>query len=1196
MAKPFFSTLRIRLIFLVFIAVLPALVLTLYSGLEQRRHTRNDAQKSALQLAQDASNFQDELVEKTRQILLTLSVLPCVHEQKPAECFNIFDRLMKQTHGYSGFTAVRPNGDLFASSPISSKPTNFADRQWFRQLLQSRDFVVSQYQIGRLSGKPVIVFAYPAYDRQGLLDAIITAGMDLEWLGELVAERKLPSGCSVTVVDRSGRILFRYPHPGTLTRKTVAQHALVLTILAKKEGVTETKGLDGVTRLFGFTPLGQAWANTYVAVGIPAITAFADADRALVRNLIILGLLAFIALLAAWFLGGIFIRRPVNRLLAVTKRFTEGDLAARAGRPYESGEIGRLAFAFDQMGDSLQRRVTELKQAEEAVRRSEEQYRLLFENVFDVVFSIDGDFRLMSVSPSVERILGYKPEELIGRPFPELNVLAPKYLEAASSDVVRVLRGEEVSSSIYEFIAKDGTKKFAEINSTPLFRDGKALASISIARDITDKKRAERELRRVTRALKTLSECNQALVRTRTEGDLLEAISRIIMETGEYRLVWIGYVGQDEEKIVRPVAHSGYEEGYLETLNLSWAGAKQGRTPGAKAILTGNPAIVKDISADPSFAPWRTEALKRGYASAIALPLIADGETLGVLSIYDEEQDVFDEEEVKLLTELANDLAYGIMMLRTRAERERVEAELEETKVLLETILDSIPDVIGLQDPDHGIIRYNAAGYKFLNMSFEEVSGKKCYELIGKKVPCDLCATREVYETKKPAHVERYEEALGVWLDVGAYPVLDESGRLLKVVEHLRDITESKKAEEALKKAHVDLERKVKERTEELRKAKEEAEAANNAKSDFLANMSHELRTPLNAVIGFSEVLQDQYFGKLNEKQAEYVSDILESGKHLLSLINDILDLSKVEAGKMELELSQVKLDELVESSLTFVKEKALKEGINLNLQIPDEARGLEITADERKLKQVLFNLLSNATKFTPNGGSITVEVKQEPEDVIIGVSDTGVGIAPKDQEKIFDEFYQVKGGVKDKTPGTGLGLSLSKRLVEMHNGWIWVESEGEGKGSRFSVQLPKKPTETDLSMIKITRETTLLNHLKRMISLSKRHGRSFTLCCFHLERKLVRRGGMTLQDLFEEEKRSDNFLGMDKDGYAYLIFQDTTREGAKAACERLTERMGDLIQDRKDSYSIAVFPQDGDTAEALIRKVKTSNKEIRST
>ena len=326
------------------------------------------------------------------------------------------------------------------------------------------------------------------------------------------------------------------------------------------------------------------------------------------------------------------------------------------------------------------------------------------------------------------------------------------------------------------------------------------------------------------------------------------------------------------------------------------------------------------------------------------------------------------------------------------------------------------------------------------------------------------------------------------------------------------------------------LEDKVKTRTREL-------EIANKVKSDFLAGISHELRTPLNAVIGFSQVLLDQQFGSLNEKQAEYIQDIFKSGKRLDTMIDGMLTFSKIEEGEMRLERSRVNIKEIVESSLTMIREKAIKRRIRLELQLPDALSDLEIGADERKLREVLFYLLSNAVKFTPDGGRVRVsahiddchrivdrrlsiddlnkgegikemevnhqslaqpwsdQTEQEKamsaettrsrvdsdygapgratianrksqianhqspivnqQCIVISVADTGIGIAPEDQEKIFDEFYQVKGGMVDKTPGSGLGLSLARRLVEMHGGHIWVESEGEGKGSRFSFTLP---------------------------------------------------------------------------------------------------------------------------------------------
>ncbi len=231
-----------------------------------------------------------------------------------------------------------------------------------------------------------------------------------------------------------------------------------------------------------------------------------------------------------------------------------------------------------------------------------------------------------------------------------------------------------------------------------------------------------------------------------------------------------------------------------------------------------------------------------------------------------------------------------------------------------------------------------------------------------------------------------------------------------------------------------------------------ELETANRHKSEFLANVSHELRTPLNAIIGFSEVLGERLFGELNEKQAEYTEDILSSGRHLLSLINDILDLSKIEAGRMELEVTTFYMPDAIENALLLIRERASRHGIKLE-RIIDDRLG-DFTGDERKVKQVLVNLLSNAVKFTPEGGRIKIEATLGDSAVIISVTDTGIGIAPQDQEAIFEEFRQVGTNYAQKREGTGLGLSLTRKFVELHEGKIWVQSE-MGRGSTFTFTLP---------------------------------------------------------------------------------------------------------------------------------------------
>jgi signal transduction histidine kinase len=238
----------------------------------------------------------------------------------------------------------------------------------------------------------------------------------------------------------------------------------------------------------------------------------------------------------------------------------------------------------------------------------------------------------------------------------------------------------------------------------------------------------------------------------------------------------------------------------------------------------------------------------------------------------------------------------------------------------------------------------------------------------------------------------------------------------------------------------------------EIQEKSHELEIANKHKSEFLANMSHELRTPLNAVIGFSEVLQQGMVGELSEKQGEYINYIHTSGSHLLSLINDILDLSKVEAGRMELELASFNVPMAIDNALTLIRERAARHGLTLDQTLDPEVA--EIEADERKFKQVMLNLLSNAVKFTPEGGKITVAARAVDGMLEVSVTDTGIGIAPQDCEAVFEEFRQVGTHAEGKAQGTGLGLALTRRFIELHGGRIWLTST-LGQGSTFAFTLP---------------------------------------------------------------------------------------------------------------------------------------------
>jgi len=390
----------------------------------------------------------------------------------------------------------------------------------------------------------------------------------------------------------------------------------------------------------------------------------------------------------------------------------------------------------------------------------------------------------------------------------------------------------------------------------------------------------------------------------------------------------------------------------------------------------------------------------------------------------------------------------GLAINQDFAHRGKAEAEVRETGRRMSQIVELIPDMVFLKEAKElRFARLNKAAEDLLGYSRGELLGKNDYDFFPEEEARQFTAKdREVLRNDEVLDIpeESIHTRNGVrLLHTKKVTVRDEKGQPLYLLGISQDITESKQIEAA------------------LREAKENAEAANRAKSDFLAKMSHELRTPLNSIIGFSEILEDQSAGSLNEKQRRYIGNVLLSGRNLLQLINDILDLSKVEAGRMELAPTEFQVRTALDQVGSIVGALADKKHLSIRTDVPEALSVL--TADQAKFKQIMFNLLGNAIKFTPDGGRVEIsarELKGSNGDrrawLEVSVSDTGIGIAPEDHARIFNEFEQVGPGSSREQQGTGLGLALTRKLVELHGGRIWVESD-VGRGSTFRFTLPLK-------------------------------------------------------------------------------------------------------------------------------------------
>jgi len=507
---------------------------------------------------------------------------------------------------------------------------------------------------------------------------------------------------------------------------------------------------------------------------------------------------------------------------------------------------------------------------------------------------------------------------------------------------------------------------------------------------------------------------------------------------------------------------------------------------GGRAIQTRAVTEIPDLLDEGTYAfkaVWESSGLR----SLLAIPMLRDGTPIGTIGVGRVEPGRFPQSQIDLLQTFADQAVIALENARLfkelQSRTEQLTRSVDQLTALgevgravsstldLETVLTTIVSrAVQLSGLDGGVVfEYSEGTEEFLHRAATETGGTLAEARRTTRVRRGEGVVGQTALTLEPAQVPditmpgAYDSRLrGNLIESGvrgilAVPMLRE-GQLIgclvvsrnrpgdfpaEAIELLRTFA----TQSALAIQNARLFREIEDKSRQL-------EAASRHKSEFLANMSHELRTPLNAIIGFSEVLAEKMFGDVNDKQVEYLQDILESGRHLLSLINDILDLSKIEAGRMELELAEFDLPQAIENALTLVRERALRRGIALHHVIHD--RVADIRADERKVKQVLLNLLSNAIKFTPEGGRIDVRAAPADGLVEVSVTDSGVGIAPEDQEAVFEEFRQV-GTADKKAEGTGLGLTLCRKFVELHGGTIWVTS-AVGAGSTFTFRLPVRP------------------------------------------------------------------------------------------------------------------------------------------
>ncbi len=654
----------------------------------------------------------------------------------------------------------------------------------------------------------------------------------------------------------------------------------------------------------------------------------------------------------------------------------------------------------------------QLQQVNVTLQASEEKLAVTLSSIGDAVISTDAEGRVAFLNPLAEELTGWTQAEARGRPVDDIfHIINHETRQPATIPVKKTLAQGTIQGLANHtvLIARDGSEHSIADSCAPIRgRDGQVVGAVLVFRDVTERMEVEKGLEKAR-------EYAESIINTVREPLIvLDQDLRVVTASRSFYEV---FKVRPEETVGQLI----YD-----------LGNKQWDIPKLRELLETilpQQATFDNYEVEHNFAGIGRRIM---LLNARQIQRVLGKERIILLAI----------EDITERREIENGLE------KTRKELEVIKKSADEASEYAESVINTVREPLIALDQDLRVVSVSRSFYEFFKVKPEETVGQLIYDLGNKQ--WDIPKLRELLETILPqqATFDNYEVEHN-FAGIGRRVMLLNARQIQRVLGKERvillaieDITERREIENGLEKAH-----------EELTELAAELKRAARVKSEFLANMSHELRTPLNSINGFSEVLYDETFGPLNEKQKKYVNNVLTSGKHLLLLINQILDMAKVEAGKMKPSLSSLPMKSLLNEISLLVADMVSKKKLHMLVEIADDLPSIE--ADELKVKEIMYNLLSNAVKFTPEGGSIGMRAKRNHSGIEVVVWDTGIGIAPENMEKIFEGFFRVDTPYSRVTEGTGLGLPLSRKLVELHGGKFSVESQGLNRGTSVRFTLP---------------------------------------------------------------------------------------------------------------------------------------------